>query len=418
MVIERYGMKDKKIAFKAWLKDSGVKDRSISTYISCLNALTNNHWEELDLNVSADLAVYYEFSNKKYFLDRITIWQALDYFETILPLMEKITASFFEDKPIKLSIYDGKEDYCFEKIPFKLILKYLLLFNRVFFQSANSNTPLDNLDDMHLLLSLVDLESQLDIKDTRNLALHIDYNQKNVSTTKSALIQYQNFINSKNQSLQAKSDEILLYIQTTNPNNKIGENYKIKQELTGKTPLQIEIKDLNRSYDYDTKDFVLIKEDLAQILNIDRKTVNTHFCKKNKIRHLKTEKDACLEIEGTVLRDYFSISSVNTYLNKNHHFVDNNAAQLSKKSDGLLTEKDKINYDLKGYKHWVSRRFATEMLKISHNAFDSVITGKNCSYLSYSCSKYYKPDLEYLQKSFNIKRVQKRKEKYKHKIKQ
>ena len=72
-------------------------------------------------------------------------------------------------------------------------------------------------------------------------------------------------------------------IENKNPNKTIKGKYKIVQQLTGNNPLQVDIKGTTmpyaHNYNYEKEvpptDFVLVKEDLAEILNFDIKTIKT-----------------------------------------------------------------------------------------------------------------------------------------------
>lgn len=99
-------MADLKDNFREWLIQQGAKPGTITSYLSRLQKISHQNWDMLTINIIPLLVQYYELANKEYYLDRVTILQALEYFNTISDNIYKTTKS-----DIKLSLFDGQKDY-------------------------------------------------------------------------------------------------------------------------------------------------------------------------------------------------------------------------------------------------------------------------------------------------------------------
>lgn len=117
-----YKMADLKDNFREWLIQQGAKPGTITSYLSRLQKISHQNWDMLTINIIPLLVLYYELANKEYYLDRVTILQALEYFNTISDNIYKTTKS-----DIKLSLFDGQKDY--------FICDIVLFFKRFDLQS-------------------------------------------------------------------------------------------------------------------------------------------------------------------------------------------------------------------------------------------------------------------------------------------
>ena len=103
-------MADLKENFKKWLIQQGTKSGTITSYLSRLQKISHKDWDNLTSNIIPFLVKYYELANKEYYLDCITILQALKYFNTISDNIYKNT-NITNESDIKLYLFDGKKDY-------------------------------------------------------------------------------------------------------------------------------------------------------------------------------------------------------------------------------------------------------------------------------------------------------------------
>ena len=82
-------MSDIKSDFKKWLQEHFNKSTAYSYYglvqkIFNKNFGISQDWQLYSDSIMPLLARYFEFANREYKLDRVTIWYALDYFDEIL----------------------------------------------------------------------------------------------------------------------------------------------------------------------------------------------------------------------------------------------------------------------------------------------------------------------------------------------
>ena len=120
-----YKMADLKDNFREWLIQQGAKPGTITSYLSRLQKISHQNWDMLTINIIPLLVQYYELANKEYYLDRVTILQALEYFNTISDNIYKTTKS-----DIKLSLFDGQKDYFICDTDLKSLYDDVWLINR------------------------------------------------------------------------------------------------------------------------------------------------------------------------------------------------------------------------------------------------------------------------------------------------
>ena len=405
--------------FKKWLEQQGYKSSVVKDYAyrvqHMVNDLSKSDWSKFSDNVIPLLTAFYEIANKEYYLDRVTAWYALDYFDKISQNIKNLRNY---NPRITLQLFDGTEknrDFYSYEFDFIELSKHLKCLTKNMY-----DYHVDYSHDFHDYALIQDFEEN-SIVQLQDAAIHITYDTKRNSQHKTVLSRYCDFLYAvtSDSLYDHKSNSTLYMVKNRNPNKIIKENYKEKQPLTGKQPLQIEIKGEsipyyhNYSHEEDTPptDFILVKEDLSKILNLDPKTIKKYFvsdCFKSKIAKKRVnpkqiEKEWKIKLDTTVIRDYFSIASTNEFLVKGHK-------QVTKPNQG-------VNYDCKGYKYWITRVKATNILDISHNQFDFLINGENCVRLAYipECTKYYSPDIKFLKNDKEVRKSHFIKEKLKNK---
>ena len=416
-------MTDIKTDFKAWLQEH-FSQSAASGYYSSVKKVFDEHfddnqdWQQHSKSILPLLARYFEFANREYLLDRVTIWYALDYFKKITDFIEEGNIKEQEEN-VEISIFDGDTFYPVCSVRLSQLYDAVLTIQTYLFnipsnlKPKNENTPVNI---ARLAALLVEIETTSALKDLKDAAIHIVYDNKNNSRKKTALSHYCDFLYSltADPAFDYKGNPIVNMTTTKSPNNMIGGNYYITQPISGKQPLQIKIKDPNRVYyhdDNDIPDFILIESDMVAILHIDRKSVVKHFVDKKIIKNKRPdakeiEKEYGIAKDKTVIRDYFSLSSTNEFLKEHHHSV--------------YKRGNPVNYDKEGYNYWIRQSEAIRKLAVSRNAFHNLVTEKNCSYLDYikegtkniDYKRYYLEDIKYLKTTHITIEAQRRKRVY------
>lgn len=405
-------MEDLKQKFKDWLIQQGNKSGTITSYLSRLQKISDNDWDNLTNNIIPFLIKYYELANKEYYLDRVTILHALEYFSKISDNIYKNT-NISAEFDVKLYIFDGKNDYFICDTTLKVLYDDLLMINCYLYENNDTFKGKYNssIDPVKLIMLIVDLKENYH-KDLQRIALHIAYNNKNVQDKKTALTKYCDFLHTtyKNVDYNYKNDVALLDIQNKNPNKTVDGHYEIVQQISGQNPLQI--KAINECERLDIN-FTLTKKDLSRIFNLDKNTVNKlldkvkfsnnhiteydkedYFLAQNLVKYC-TKKDVIVEFE-TELRTYYNDDNINEYLRKHHHYHNNSNLQF-------------IDYAKITYDYWCNRKEALKILGIGKEAFYAhSYQFTNLNYTDYTV-KYYVPELEVVKNFPAIKRVRNRK---------
>ncbi len=156
-----YKMADLKDNFREWLIQQGTKPGTITSYLSRLQKISHQNWDMLTINIIPLLVRYYELANKEYYLDRVTILQALEYFNTISDNIYETTKS-----DIKLSLFDGQKDYFICDTDLKSLYDDLWLINRHLYESN------DTLESKH--------NSNIDLAKLYRLILEIKENYEDI----------------------------------------------------------------------------------------------------------------------------------------------------------------------------------------------------------------------------------------------
>lgn len=385
--MEKNSMNDLKTDFRNWLIEQDVKERTVVTYLRRVQKLSKDtNWDFLTVNAIPLLAEYLEYANKEYFLDRITIWRALEYFDKISDIIYA-NSTLTSSNRVKLYLFDGKEDHFVCDTSLMLLYDDIWLINRYLYESEDKLEIKynSNIDTMKLNMLLLKLKNDVQ-EELKNLAIHIVYDKKGVQDNKIAITKYCNFLYSKPQTPQYKSkfDEAVDLTRNINPNKTIDGNYKETRPITGKYPRQVTAYFRQHRERSDTDDVFTIK-DLSQIFYIDSKTAINLM---ERFRATYTE---------TVLRCYYSVKATNACLEKYHHYkIENEYAE--------------VDYLLGGPDYWCTRKEALVILGIRRSVFHAHIAQNN-PYINYAekAPKYYKPVLEYLSNTDTIKKLSKRK---------
>ena len=435
-------MSDIKSDFKKWLQEHFNKSTAYSYYGLVQKIFNNNlgisqDWQQYSESIMPLLARYFEFANREYKLDRITIWYALDYFDKILQFIyPKQNKSYKNEPDIKISIYDGQKDYPIIDSSLHNLNNYIKYIANIIYNQGHS-VNLQSIDVLEIILPLQKISKVIKYINIKDTAIHISYKFSENGTEKTALSRYCDFLYAliSDPLFDYKNNLAVNMIMKANPNNMIGGNYHVSQPITGKQPLQIIFKDntcgeylhdgIDNIDDKDEEkenkkvdgskeyipDFILIVSDMVDILHIDRKSVVKHFVGKKFIKNMKPdaekiEKEYGIAKDKTVLRIYFSISSTNDFLKNHHHSVYKKGYPVNYDKEGYADENKKD--------YWIQQSKTIRELTISRNAFSDLITRYNCSYIDYikGYPRYYDEDIQYLKTTRLIIEAQRRKRLY------
>ena len=241
-------MTDLKENFRKWLSEKH-KDSTVNTYIRRIIAVykknfvqenfhfSNNYLGILTENLIPLLVKSYEFSNKEYYIDRVTIWHALDYFSRIF---EAINTSkhLNNNQTVKLYFYCYEGDFQIDSVSFENLRDYVQLFNSFCYKRDKQSIHLSSEEIRNFLRKIKKIIAENNIKDSSvyDSALHIIYPYRSARLEKTALTHYCSFL--YNQTGLAQYDYqnnlMVTYILIENPNSKSGGNYKIDQNKNRK----------------------------------------------------------------------------------------------------------------------------------------------------------------------------------------
>ena len=402
-------MSDIKSDFKKWLQEHFSKSTAYSYYglvqkIFNKNFGISQDWQQYSENIMPLLARYFEFANREYKLDRVTIWYALDYFDEILKFIYPEQKNTYHYEPVvKIFIKDSPVVY--ETTLYKLYdcLKYLSYILYGYNIKYNSM----NIDVLKLEMLFNNRFFEIEANNRKKLAIYIKY-EKNPTMEKLALSKYYMFLHQYNPTNPyfAKLSSNFNTIKTKNPNKTIDGHYKIIQQISGYNPLKIEATNETQRLDIN---FTLTKRDLSEIFCLNPATVSKLLEKislpTNKtakyddedyklgvqITKATTKQDVIIEYE-TELRTYYNTDNINNYLEKHHH----------------CQHYKEVDYTKEGYKHWCNRKKAIETIGIGKTAFFEHIWGirkkdreiLSISYIDYTDykTKYYMPEVRFLKK--------------------
>ena len=210
-------MADLKTDFQNWLIKQGCKERTnkgrpstVYEYCKRIDRLcdklygthTTNEWEKLSVNIGKILISYYECSTKEYYNDQYNAKDALLYFKDI-------KQNCLDNDLFRASVnlvYNGNKSLISEA-NFSQIDEYLEIFDFCLEQVAKdtsqdidiilgfyciSNTGSSN--SVSNFLAAYPQDQNLSFSDA---SIHIQYNNKCNSKTKSALVRYYEFLQTK-----------------------------------------------------------------------------------------------------------------------------------------------------------------------------------------------------------------------------
>lgn len=141
-------MADLRKDFKNWLLTvKKYKETTADRYIGRISSVykknfaINKHsmerddWRILSENILLLLSKYYELSNKDYYVDRVTIIYALEYFNKISDFLYSANPAISDDIA-KIYLFDGRDDYFFISTSVKTLFIYLYFINIYLYEST------------------------------------------------------------------------------------------------------------------------------------------------------------------------------------------------------------------------------------------------------------------------------------------
>lgn len=392
-------MRDIKSDFKKWLQEHFSKSTAYRYYgliqnIFDKNFGDNKDWQQYYQYIMPLLVRYFEFANREYYLDRVTIWYALDYFKKIDDYIQY--GHLKSTKPdVDIYIFDGDKNYFVCSTGMNELYDNVVFIQRYLFESTYNlqyNEKNLSIDALKLVILLKNIKETGKIQDLRDAAIYIAYNNPNNSAEKTALCRYCDFMYAltANPAFDYKANPFVYMATNNNPLKHL--RYTTDVPITGEHAEQIKYN-YNPSLSAVVLDYVLTIQNLKCIFMVSHDRA-IQLMDNIKAKHCETVKDK-----------YYSIKAANLCLKEYYK-------SINKKYED-------VNYKLQGYEYWITRKDATKVLNISHNAFDQCVNNENCSHINYSklFVRYYKPDLEHLLKNPETIKSQRRKKAYSFKIK-
>ncbi|MBR1373226.1 hypothetical protein IJ556_02090 [bacterium] len=393
-------MSDIKTDFRKWLQNNFNKSTAYSYYAVVQKIFDKNFgsqtdWSQYFNEIMPLLARYFEFANREYYLDRVTIWYALDYFDEIAQFIYPKQGKTYKNEPdVKISIYDGQQYYpLYETTLFKVseCLKYISSF----IYQYNIEYDINDDERLKILAPLPEIERKINPLELKDAAIHVDYNNKNIGAEKTALSRYCDFLYSAtaNSAFDYTSSLIVNVVTTKSPKNYISGFIEV-EPITGEHARKIRPNpEAKRHGDVG---YVYSTRDLANIFNIDFNTASnlmTKFGVENKIT--------------TAHDGYYNADITHKILKIYHHYED-------KKQDEVYSG---VDYTKAGYEHWKTRKDAMRLLGIKKLAFYSHVANK-CLYIDYAqgAPRYYLPELKYFNNLPEIRHIKTRKNNIKNKM--
>ena len=386
-------MTDIKTDFKAWLQEH-FSQSAASGYYSSVKKVFDEHfddnqdWQQHSKSILPLLARYFEFANREYLLDRVTIWYALDYFKKITDFIEEGNIKEQEEN-VEISIFDGDTFYPVCSVRLSQLYDAVLTIQTYLFnipsnlKPKNENTPVNI---ARLAALLVEIETTSALKDLKDAAIHIVYDNKNNSRKKTALSHYCDFLYSltADSLFDYKSKPVVNIIKKENPKVDVDNFIEIKP-ITGEQARQI--KPNVKTKRFTDGNYVYSTKDLTKIFDIDFNTATNLMSRFGQTFKIKT-----------ILDSYYCANATNLCLRRYHHY-------RSRKKSSL-----KIDYTKAGYEQWKTRKEAMTLLGIKKLAFYTHVANK-CLYIDYAqgAPRYYLPELEYFKNSPEIQKISKRK---------
>lgn len=184
-------MNDIKSDFKKWLQGHFSKSTAYRYYgfiqnIFDKNFGDNKDWQQYSQNVMPLLVRYFEFANREYYLDRVTIWYALDYFNKIADYIQ--SGHLKSTKPdVDIYIFDGDKNYFVCSTGMNELYDNVVFIQRYLFESTYNlqyNEKNLSVDALKLVILLENIKETGKLQDLRDAAIYIAYNNPNNSAEK------------------------------------------------------------------------------------------------------------------------------------------------------------------------------------------------------------------------------------------
>lgn len=388
-------MSDIKSDFREWLQERFSKSTAYSYYglvqkIFDKNFGDNKDCQQYSQYIMPLLVRYFEFANREYYLDRVTIWYALDYFKKIDDYIQ--SGHLKSTKPdVDIYIFDGDKNYFVCSTGMNELYDNIAFIQRYLFESTDNlpyNSENVSADAAKLVILLLNIKGTTKLDDLKNASIRIVYNNENNSAEKTALSRYSDFLYAltTNPAFDYKANQFVYMATTKSPKNYVSGFIEI-EPITGEHARSIRP---NPNIRRDTiVGYVYSTEDLANIFDINFNTASNLMRRFNEEFKITT---AC----GC----YYSSDATNMCLKANHHYKD-------KQSDEIHSD---VDYTKTGYEQWKTRKEAMKLLGIKKLAFYTHVANK-CLYIDYAqgAPRYYLPELKYFGNTPKIKRIKNRK---------
>ena len=388
-------MSDIKSDFKKWLQEHFSKSTAYRYYgliqnIFDKNFGDNKDWQQYYQYIMPLLVRYFEFANREYYLDRVTIWYALDYFKKIDDYIQ--SGHLKSTKPdVDIYIFDGDKNYFVCSTGMNELYDNIAFIQRYLFESTDNlpyNSENVSADAAKLVILLLNIKGTTKLDDLKNAAIRIVYNNENNSAEKTALSRYSDFLYAltTNPAFDYKANQFVYMATTKSPKNYVSGFIEV-EPITGEHARSIRPNpEAKRHTDVG---YVYSTNDLANIFNVDFNTASnlmTKFGTANKIT--------------TTSNGYYNADITHKILKAHHHYKD-------KRQDEVYSG---VDYTKQGYKQWGTRKEAMKRLGIKKQAFYTHVANK-CLYIDYAqgAPRYYLPELKYFGNTPKIKRIKNRK---------
>lgn len=388
-------MSDIKSDFREWLQERFSKSTAYSYYglvqkIFDKNFGDNKDWQQYSQYIMPLLVRYFEFANREYYLDRVTIWYALDYFKKIDDYIQ--SGHLKSTKPdVDIYIFDGDKNYFVCSTGMNELYDNIAFIQRYLFESTDNlpyNSENVSADAAKLVILLLNIKGTTKLDDLKNAAIRIVYNNENNSAEKTALSRYSDFLYAltTNSAFDYKANPFVYMATTKSPKNYVSGFIEV-EPITGEHARSIRPNpEAKRHTDVG---YVYSTNDLANIFNVDFNTASnlmTKFGTENKIT--------------TTSNGYYNADITHKILKAHHHYKD-------KRQDEVYSG---VDYTKQGYKQWGTRKEAMKRLGIKKLAFYTHVANK-CLYIDYAqgAPRYYLPELKYFGNTPKIKRIKNRK---------
>lgn len=303
--------------------------------------MERDDWHILSKNILSLLGKYYELGNKDYYVDRVTIIHALEYFDKISDFLYSASPAISDDI-VKIYLFDGRNDYFFISTTVKTLSIYLYFINLYLYESTYKPESEHTFPSapLEVIVKLSELPKTIPAVDNKKLAVHIVYDRKDNKNTKALLSTYCDFLYSiYKPQYDYKNNSILQTINKNNPNKTINDNFIETRPITGEQARQVRPNlKVKRETEFG---YVYTLQDLAAIFCIDYKTTI------NLINRFGAEHTII-----TTINHYYSNTAANDCLKAYHHYKD------KKETDKYPS----VDYTLEGKEQWCTRNEAIKLL--------------------------------------------------------